>query len=76
MMKIQYRGKNIQVTEGLKEYIEKRLRRLDKYFGKAPEAIVSLSVEKERHRIEVTIPLNGLSCVEKRNHPICILRWI
>lgn len=59
MMKIQYRGKNIQVTEGLKEYIEKRLRRLDKYFGKAPEAIVSLSVEKERHRIEVTIPLNG-----------------
>jgi putative sigma-54 modulation protein len=58
-MRFQYRGKNIQVTEGLKEYIEKRLHRLDKYFDNSPEAVVSLLVEKGRQRIEVTIPLNG-----------------
>lgn len=59
-MKYQFRGKNIQVTGALKEYVEKRLGKLDKYFENTPEAIVTLLVEKERHRIEVTIPLNGL----------------
>jgi putative sigma-54 modulation protein len=58
-MKFQFRGKNIQVTDALKERVEKKLGKLDKYFDTPPEAIVTLSVEKERHRVEVTIPLNG-----------------
>jgi putative sigma-54 modulation protein len=58
-MKFQFRGKNIQVTDGLKEHVEKKLGKLDKYFDVSPEAIVALIVEKERHRVEVTIPLNG-----------------
>jgi len=58
-MKFQFRGKNIQVTDALKEYIEKRLRKLSKYVTNNPEAIVTLIVEKDRHRIEVTMPLNG-----------------
>jgi putative sigma-54 modulation protein len=58
-MKFQIRGKNIQVTDALKEYVEKRLSKLDKYFEKVPEAVVTLVVEKERHRVEVTIPING-----------------
>lgn len=58
-MKFQFRGKNIQVTESLKEYVEKRLNKLNKYFNAEPEAIVTLIVEKERQRIEVTMPING-----------------
>jgi len=58
-MKYQFKGKNIQVTDSLKEYIEKRLNKLNKYFYNEPEAIVTLIVEKERQRIEVTMPLNG-----------------
>lgn len=58
-MKYQFRGKNIQVTNALKEYVEKRLGKLNKYFENTPEAIVTLVVEKDRHRVEVTIPLNG-----------------
>jgi len=58
-MKIQFRGKNIQVTNALKEHLEKKIGKLDKYFDNPPEAIVTLSVEKDRHRVEVTIPLNG-----------------
>lgn len=58
-MKIQVRGKNIQVTDALKEYVEKRLGKLDKYFEKPTEAVVTLVVEKERHRVEVQIPING-----------------
>lgn len=58
-MKFQFRGKNIQVTDPLKEYVEKRLKKLNKYFENNPEAIVTLIVEKDRHRVEVTIPING-----------------
>ena len=59
-MKFQIRGKNIPVTNALKEYVEKRLGKLDKYFENDPEAIVTLVVEKDHHRVEVTIPINGL----------------
>ncbi|HHY05793.1 MAG TPA: ribosome-associated translation inhibitor RaiA [Clostridia bacterium] len=58
-MKFQFRGKNIQVTTALREHAEKKLGKLDKYFDTPPEAIVTLTVEKERQRVEVTIPLNG-----------------
>lgn len=58
-MKFQIRGKNIPVTASLKEYVEKRLKKLDKYFDTNPEAIVTLVVERNRHRVEVTMPLNG-----------------
>ncbi|MFY9377919.1 MAG: ribosome-associated translation inhibitor RaiA [Peptococcia bacterium] len=58
-MKFQFRGKNIQVTDSLKDYVEKRLSKLDKHFNAEPEAVVSFIVEKERQRVEVTMPLNG-----------------
>ena len=58
-MKFQIRGKNTQVSSALKEYVEKRLGKLDKYFDNPPEAMVTLVVEKERHRVEVTMPING-----------------
>lgn len=58
-MIFQFRGKNMQVTEALKKHATKKLGKLDKYFDNPPEAIVTLSVEKERQRVEVTIPLNG-----------------
>lgn len=58
-MKFQVRGKNIPVTASLKEYVEKRLKKLDKYFDTNPEAVVTLVVERDRHRVEVTMPVNG-----------------
>ncbi len=58
-MNIIIRGKNIQVTPALKDYVERRVGKLGKYFDTNEDAQVTLSVEKDRHRIEVTIPLNG-----------------
>ena len=49
-------GKNIDVTPGLKDAIEQKLGKLERYF--TPET-VTLSVEKERQKIEVTIPVKG-----------------
>ena len=52
-------GKNIDVTEGLKSAIYDKLGRLEKFFAEDANAQVTLSVEKERQKIEVTIPMKG-----------------
>lgn len=59
-MNINVRGKNVEVTDALKEYVEKRLGKLDKYFVDLKEANVTLVVEKADHRVEVTIPVSGM----------------
>lgn len=58
-MRITISGKNIDVTQGLKEAVYEKLDKLDKYFTPDTEAIVTLSVEKNRQKIEVTIPIKG-----------------
>ena len=52
-------GKNIDVTEGLKQAVYDKLGRLEKFFNKDTNAQVTFSVEKERQKIEVTIPMKG-----------------
>lgn len=58
-MKFIISGKNIDVTPGLKDTIEQKLGKLERYFTPETEIIVTLSVEKERQTIEVTIPVKG-----------------
>lgn len=52
-------GRNIDVTEGLKSSVEEKLGKLDRFFAPETEVNVTLSVEKERQKIEVTIPVKG-----------------
>ena len=58
-MRFTISGKNIDVTEGLKAAVTDKLGKLEKYFTPDTEIIVTLSVEKERQKIEVTIPVKG-----------------
>ncbi|MBM6948254.1 ribosome hibernation-promoting factor, HPF/YfiA family [Mordavella massiliensis] len=58
-MKFIISGKNIEVTPGLKDTITHKLGKLERYFTPDTEIIVTLSVEKERQKIEVTIPVKG-----------------
>ena len=58
-MKFTISGRNIEVTEGLKTAVEDKIGKLEKYFSPDTEAIVTLSVEKDRQKIEVTIPVKG-----------------
>ncbi len=58
-MKFIISGKNIEITAGLKDAVEQKLGKLEKYFTPETEIIVTLSVEKDRHKIEVTIPVKG-----------------
>ncbi len=52
-------GRNINVTEGLKSAVEDKLGKLEKYFKPDTIVNVTLSVEKDRQKIEVTIPVKG-----------------
>lgn len=58
-MRITLSGKNIEVTEGLRQAVEDKLSKLERYFTPETDIIVTLSVEKERQKIEVTIPVKG-----------------
>ena len=58
-MKIVISGKNIEVTNALKDTIEKKMRKLEKFFHSDVIANVTLSVQKNRQIIEVNIPFAG-----------------
>lgn len=59
-MKVTIVAKNIEVTPALKEIVEKKISKLDKYFEPNVEAKATLSVQKNRQIFEVTIPFNGV----------------
>lgn len=58
-MRITITGKNIELTEGIKDAVNDKLGKLEKYFTPDTDVYVTLGVEKERQKIEVTIPLKG-----------------
>ena len=53
------RGKNIEITPSLKDYVEKRVGKITKYFDEVGEISVLLTVSKGRHIVEVTVPIPG-----------------
>ena len=58
-MKFIISGRNIDITDGLRSAVEDKLGKLEKFFTDDTEIHVTLSVEKERQKIEVTIPVKG-----------------
>ncbi len=52
-------GRNINVTQGLRNMVEEKLGKLECYFTPDTEVIVTLSVQKDLQKIEVTIPIKG-----------------
>ena len=57
-MKFNIRGDKIEVTSAIKDYIEEKLTKLDKYFKEEVEAKVLIRVRNGLESIEVTIPTN------------------
>ncbi len=59
-MSIIVRGRNIEITPALREYVEKRIGKVTKYFDTLGEITVILTVAKDDHVVEVTVPVNGM----------------
>lgn len=58
-MKYTIVGKNIDVTSGLRSAVEEKIGKLEKYFTPDTNVNVTMKVDKDRHKIEVTIPVKG-----------------
>src|SRR3990172_12810232 len=63
-MQIVVKGKNVEVTEALRSYVEKKIGRLDRYLDHINECTVELTREmtksaQARHVVQVTMLANG-----------------
>lgn len=65
-MKVTVMAKNIELTPALKEMVKKKISKVERYFDPSVTAKATLSVQKNRQIVEVTIPFNGviLRCEE------------
>ncbi len=52
-------GKNLEISASLKKAINDKFSKLDKFFTADTEAQISLSVQREKQRVEATIPMKG-----------------
>lgn len=59
-MKFTFTEKRIDATPAMKEYAEKKISKIDKYFKTDSEAFVTFSTERGRYIAEVTIKNNGM----------------
>lgn len=54
-MKIQYVGKNIQVTDAIKSYAESKLKKIDKFFEEDYSVKLVVGTQRDRQTVEFTV---------------------
>lgn len=60
-MSVIVRGKNIEITDALKNYVEKKVGVITKQINVAGDLMAMLSVEKGQHIVELTVPAKGIT---------------
>jgi putative sigma-54 modulation protein len=59
-MNVQITARNIEITDAIRSYAEKKVAKLEKYFDHITEANVLLEVQKNLHIVEVLITAKGV----------------
>jgi len=59
-MNIVINGRHMEITDALKSYTSEKVSKVEKYLPEGTEAVVTLEVEKFRHKAEVQLKVNGL----------------
>jgi putative sigma-54 modulation protein len=59
-MNIIVTGRQLEITAALKNYAEKKIKRFNRYLSNISEAVITLSVQKYRHKVEVLLKVNGV----------------
>lgn len=63
MLNYKIRGENIEVTEAIRDYVEKKVSKLERYFNETPEATVHVNLKvnpNKKAKVEITIPIPQL----------------
>ena len=64
MLKYHVRGENIEITKAIREYIESKISKLEKYFSNKLEANVYANAKVYKNgtqKIEITVPMKGVT---------------
>ncbi|ADC49169.1 sigma 54 modulation protein/ribosomal protein S30EA [Alkalihalophilus pseudofirmus OF4] len=69
-MNYNIRGENIEVTPALRDYVEKKVGKLERYFDTTPVADVNVRMQvlNNQHIIEITIPMPQLLLRGEETH--------
>ena len=62
-MNYNIRGENIEVTPAIREYVEKKVAKLERYFTESPNANVNVNLkvyQDKKSKVEITIPMKDL----------------
>jgi putative sigma-54 modulation protein len=70
-MNYNIRGENIEVTPAIREYVEKKVTKLERYFAETPNANVNVNLKTysdKTAKVEVTIPMQSLVLRAEETH--------
>ena len=59
MSNLQITGRHVEITDALREYVEKKLGKMERHFDHVTQAHVILSLEKPDHKAEATVHASG-----------------
>ena len=69
-MKLNIRGEKVEITPAIKEYIETKMERLDRYFedSESQEAFIKVRIRGVEQIIEVTVPTHKFTLRAEESH--------
>lgn len=74
MLRYQVRGENLEITPAIKEYVESKVSKLEKYFARELDANVYANAKVRKNgaqKIEITVPLKGVTLrAEEENNDL------
>ena len=58
-MQVTFSGPHVEITDTLREYVRRKLTRIDRHFGPVIRSHVMLHVTTNRHHVEPTVHTKG-----------------
>ncbi|SOC34983.1 ribosome hibernation-promoting factor, HPF/YfiA family [Ureibacillus acetophenoni] len=71
MIKFNIRGENIEVTPAIREYVESKIEKIERYFGEDFEAKANVNLKvynDKQNKVEVTIPMKNVTLRAEERH--------
>ena len=67
-MNVIVNGRHLSITPALRNYAEEKVKKFERYSSNITEAVVTLSIEKYRHKVEVLLKANGYADTGRGNY--------
>ncbi|CAD2077870.1 Putative sigma-54 modulation protein [Jeotgalicoccus aerolatus] len=71
MIRVEIRGENIEVTDAIREHIEDKVAKLERYFNDVPNTHAHVNIKvrnNKRGKVEITIPMKDLTLRAEEGH--------